>query len=184
MKEHRTFNALLLAVFFMYCPTAFSQDNIDRTGIEVSAGAAMIIYQSGYAMENAPGVEVAARGKVVSYLSWQAGTRVWFNPVSPEVFARILVSEKRGAWTPFAGIELGVTGRGKFGEGSQLLRETRNAMMEDINPFYLSSHIAPLSFTLNVWRLSAAEITFGSHFENMGRTLRLQITAISISRTF
>ncbi len=155
-----------------------------RPGIEISASGCGILYQSSFATDNFLGVEFAVRNKWGNFASWQAGTRIWFDPVLPELFGRILFTEHIGAWTPAAGIEVGATGSPDFGDGSQLLRETRQAMLRDAGPLYLSSYVAPLSFTFkHDWGLRIAEINFGSHLKNLGRTLRLSISIITISKT-
>jgi len=179
-------SASLLPIIFMFGWSGVEAQAPDRkNGIEIAAGAGMIIYQSVFATENFTGFELNASGVLNGPLRWQAGTRVWVDPVLPEIFGRIRLVEERGAWAPSAGIEIGATASPEFGEGSQLLRETRKALLKDAGPFYLSGYIAPLSFQIgDTWRMSAAEINVGTHFKNMGRTLRVYVNLFSLSRTF
>jgi len=173
---------ILLCLFHL---NVKAQEPIDEVGLEISAGTGVVIYQSAFATQNITGLEVAARGGLHHPIQWQAGARFWLEPTSPELFGRLLFSQQSGSWSPMVGLELGATGKPKFGEGSKLLRETRQAMLTDSGPFYMSIHIAPLSFTWSeTWRISAAEINFGTHLKNMGRTLRLHLSIISLSKIF
>ncbi len=175
-----------ITISFCFISTdAGAQTTDHNTGIEISAGTGMIIYQSAFATENFTGFELNVSGALAGSLRWQGGARLWFDPVLPEIFGRILLAEERGAWSPAAGIEIGATASPEFGEGQQLLRETRKALLKDAGPFYLSGYIAPLSFRLgDTWRVSAAEINVGTHFKNMGRTLRVYMNLFSLSKTF
>lgn len=174
--------------FFIFlnivCTHIQAQSSEYHPGIEISAGAGTIIYQSAFATENFTGFELNATGAMAGPVRWQAGARCWLKPTLPEVFGRILFNQQSGAWSPAAGIEIGATAGPEFGEGSQLLRETRKALLKEAGPFYLSGYIAPLSFRWgDTWRVSAAEINVGTHFKNIGRTLRVYVNLFSLSRT-
>jgi hypothetical protein len=163
----------------------FSQDTLLSKRIEVSAGGSMLIYQSVYSFENIFGFEAAARGKIAGPLDWQAGLRVGVNPVLPEGFARVLVTNGCGVWQPVIGLELGLTARCHFKDGKYLLRESRKAMETDFNPVYVAIHAAPFSFKLlKTWRLSVLELDIGTHVAHFGRTLRAQLNIISIGKKF
>jgi hypothetical protein len=111
--------------------------------------------------------------------------RLGLGPVLPEIFGRIVLIQEVGNWRPDIGIEIGVTARAQFQEGTGLLAETREAMNQEVGIVYLSIHAAPLSFRIKEkWRLSALELDFGTHFVDFGRTLRGQLTLFSISRNF
>jgi hypothetical protein len=97
----------------------------------------------------------------------------------------VLLAEEAGVWNPDIGLELGITTRAEFKEGSALLRETREATQTGLGVFYISIHAAPLSFRIKEkWRLSALEVDVGTHFADFGRTLRGQLTILSVSRKF
>ncbi len=175
---------LLIGSIFLLHPL-FSQEKSKRNNYEITAGFGMLIYQSAYNMQDSYGFEATARGNITGSLDWQGGIRFGLNPALPEVFGRILAHQESGAWRPEIGLELGMTSRAYFEDGAMLLRETREAMQTDINAFYMAVHAAPLAFKIKEkWKLSAVEIDFGTHFTNFGRTLRAQLTVISIGRKF
>jgi hypothetical protein len=102
----------------------------------------------------------------------------------PEVYARLIASVEIGSWQPAAGIEIGVTRRARFDEGKKLLRETRAALEDDISPFFVAVHTAPVSFKAwDRWRLSFLELQFGTHLSHFGRTLRAQVGLVSVGAT-
>ena len=150
-------------------------------GVEVSSGVSLLLYQSVFSFEPSVAVETAAGGRLAGSWAWQAGARVAFDPVLPEAFARVLAAPWVGRWRPSVGLELGLTARGRFEEGDALLREMRAASEEDISPFYVAAHAAPLSFRIgDTWRVSVAEIHAGTHLGNTGRTTRAQIGVVSV----
>ncbi len=162
-----------------------AQETGKRPAYEVGAGFGMLIYQSVYTMENSFGVEVAVRSKLAGPADWQAGARLGLGPVLPEIFGRAVLIREFGAWRPDIGIEIGVTARARFQDETGLLGETRSAMNQDVGIVYLAIHAAPLSFRISEkWRFSALELDFGTHFVDFGRTLRGQLTLVSISRKF
>lgn len=163
----------------------FSQEKQDKKSFEVTAAYSMLFYQSAYNLQNASGIEAAIGSEINDPLRWQAGLRVGLDPLLPEVFGRIMLQQEAGAWRPQIGLELGATGRAKFEDGAFLLRETREAMQTGIDAGYLAIHTAPLSFRISKnWNLSIAEIDFGTHFTQIGRTLRAQVTLISAGMKF
>jgi hypothetical protein len=175
---------LLLAGILLSSP-AFTQEKKPRNAYEVSIGFGMLVYQSVYSLQNGFGIEAAVRSRIAGPVDWQAGLRLGFNPALPEVFGRVLLIQEVGVWNPDIGLELGITTRARFNEGSALLRETREAMQIGLGVFYMSIHAAPLSFRIKEkWRLSTLEVDFGTHFADFGRTLRGQLTILSISRKF
>jgi hypothetical protein len=180
-----TKKVFLLVTALSLITTANAQEVKKKSAYEVNAGFGMLIYQTVYTMENSYGVEAAVRSKLAGPADWQAGIRVGLGPVLPEVFGRIVLVQEYGVWKPDIGFELGVTARGKFKDGTGLLAETREAMDQDLGIVYISIHAAPLSFRIREkWRLSALELDFGTHFIDFGRTLRGQLTVLSVSRKF
>jgi hypothetical protein len=176
---------LLLAAGVILLLPLYSQEKSKRNDYEVTAGYGMLIYQSAYNMQDSYGIEAAVRSKITGQIDWQAGLRLGLNPALPEVFGRVLVSQEVGAWRPEIGLELGITNRTYFEDGATLLRETREAMQTDINAVYMAIHTAPLAFSIkDKWKISAMEIDFGTHFTNIGRTLRAQVMVISLGRKF
>jgi hypothetical protein len=164
---------------------AYSQEENARPFYELNAGFGLLIYQSVYSLENSFGIEAAVRSRIAGPFDWQAGVRLGLGPVLPEVFGRAILVQDCGAWTPGIGVELGVTARAKFPGGTGLLEETRSAMNRDPGLVYLSVHAAPLAFRLREqWKLSFMELDFGTHFAGFGRTLRGQLTLVSVSRKF
>jgi len=175
---------LLIVGIFLISPV-FSQEKSHRKDFEVTAGFGILIYQSAYNLQNSYGVEAAVRSNIKGPVDWQAGLRLGFDPALPEVFGRILAFQEVGAWRPEIGLELGISSRAYFEDGAMLLRESREAMQTDINGFYMAIHTAPVAFTIrDNWKLSVLEIDFGTHFTNIGRTLRAQVTVISVGRKF
>ena len=175
---------LLIAGIFLLSP-AYTQEKSRHKDYEVNAGFNMLIYQSVYSFQDSYGMEATVRGSITGPIDWQAGLRLGLNPALPEGFVRILGKQEAGAWRPEIGLELGITSRTYFEDGANLLRETREAMQTDINAVYMAIHTAPLAFSIkNKWKVSAMEIDFGTHFANFGRTLRAQVTFISVGRKF
>ncbi len=152
---------------------------------EITAGPEFIIYQSAYNFQSGAGLEVAAGGPIKGPLAWQGGIRIGFDPVLPEIFGRVMARHESRAWTPTAGLELGVSGRAKFEGGSNLLKETREAMQVNIGSVYVAVHAAPVKFSLKKgWTVSAMEIGLGTHFSNFGRTLRARIGLFTVGKKF
>jgi hypothetical protein len=175
---------LLIVGSFLLSPL-YSQEKSKTKDYEVTAGFGMLIYQSAYNMQDSYGVEAAVRSNITGPVDWQAGLRLGLNPALPEVFGRILAFQEVGAWRPEIGLELGLSSRAYFDDGAMLLQETREAMQTDINGFYMAIHTAPVAFEIREkWKLSVLEIDFGTHFTNLGRTLRAQVTVISIGKKF
>jgi hypothetical protein len=175
---------LLIIGMIITCPL-FPQEKSSRNDFEVTAGFGMLIYQSAYNMQDSYGIEAAVRSRITGPVDWQAGLRLGLNPALPEVFGRILASQEVGVWQPGIGLELGITSRAYFEDGAMLLQESREAMQTDINGFYMAIHTAPAAFKIREnWKLSVLEIDFGTHFTNIGRTLRAQVTVISVGRRF
>ena len=175
---------LIIAGIFILSPL-FSQEKSKIKDYEVTAGFGMLIYQSAYNLQDSYGFEAAIRSNITGPVDWQGGLRLGLDPALPEVFGRIILFQETGAWRPEIGVELGITGRAKFEDGAMLLQETRKAMETGINAFYMAIHTAPLAFSIREnWKLSVIEIDFGTHFTNIGRTLRAQVTVISVGRKF
>lgn len=176
---------LLLALGLLISARAFPQNDSPEGKFEVNAGFGMLIYQSAYNMQDSYGLEAAIRGRIIDPIDWQAGLRTGLDPFLPEIFGRVLAHQEVSAWRPEIGLELGYSSRVYFDDGALLLRETREAMQTDINGFYMAIHTAPAAFSIRKnWKISVMEIDFGSHFTNMGRTLRAQVTVISLGRKF
>jgi hypothetical protein len=181
----KTFIISILLILFIARHFCFAQENSMSSANDLSAAYNMLFYQSVYGMENSFGVELAAGRKFHDLFKAQAGLRLGIKPVRPEFFMRLNGSQHFGAWTPAIGIETGISNRMYFESDTELLEETREAMLDDPGYAYLSSHTELLSFRLkNHWNISALETDFGTHFRNFGRTLRLQITILRIGRTF
>ena len=151
---------------------------------EISAGASLLLYQSVFSFQESAGVEVAYKSQIMEQLDWQIGARLGISPVHPEAFVRLLIVPKFQTWKPMVGLECGVTTRAHFDEGDKLLRETRQAMEDDISPVYIACYAAPLSFQIKKnWSLSLLELTVGTHLVHMGRTVRVQVGLFTLGRS-
>jgi hypothetical protein len=176
---------ILLITGLIFFSSLHSQEKSNRKDFEVTAGFGMLIYQSAYNMQDSYGIEAAVRSSITGPVDWQAGLRLGLDSALPEVFGRVLAFQEFGAWRPEIGLELGLSSRAYFDDGAMLLRETREAMQTGINGFYMAIHTAPAAFKIREkWKLSILEIDFGTHFTNIGRTLRAQVTVISAGRKF
>lgn len=177
---------LLIVIMILGIGYPLSAQEISRPGdLELSTGFSMLVYQSVFSFQGNTSFETVVRGHITGMLDWQAGARLGFKPALPEGFARILVAQKIGVWSPSVGIEFGVTNRAHFTEGSKLLRETRQAMEGDISHIYIAGHASPLSFKIrNRWRFDILDVQFGTHPGHIGRTARLQVGFISVGRTW
>jgi hypothetical protein len=180
-----TIKVLLLLTALSPGTTVNAQEVKNRPVYEVNAGIGMLIYQTVYTMENSFALEAAVRSKLTGPVYWQTGVRLGLGPVLPDFFGRLILIQEVGIWRPDIGIEIGVTARAQFQDDTGLLAETRKTMNQGTGIAYFSVHAAPLSFVIREkWRLSALELDFGTHFADFGRTLRGQITVLSISRKF
>lgn len=163
------------------------QEQYSQEKIQLSAGYNTIIYQSVYAMNNTFGIELAANKSLSHQLQAQGGVRFGLQSFRPEAFLQLSARQQFGAWRPQIGIETGYSNRMYFDNESntELLAETRAAMVNDLGHMYISSHVSILSFAAaKNWEISALEADFGTHFKHMGRTLRFQLTFLRIGRTF
>lgn len=153
--------------------------------LEISSGASMQLYQSVFSFQPSFGGMAAIRGKLHGDLDWQLGVRLGSQPGGMEGFGRLLAAPEFGAWAPMVGFEIGLTQRARFEAGDKLLREARQAMEGGISPFYVGGYAAPLSFKLgNAWRLSVMELQIVSHLGHLGRTMRLQVGAVTLGLSF
>jgi len=183
IKNHLPYlllSCVLVSIFFK------SSAQQDKRGcpIQLSAGYGMLIYQSGYGLKNSYGVEFAAGRPVNELLNFECGFRIGIDNVQPDAFIRLCAGGKFGIWRPVIGIETGYSNRICFDGSSNLLKETRDAMSNDLGHFYVSSHAGIFSFDFkNKWNIGLLEINFGTHYRNIGTTMRLQTTFIRILKT-
>ena len=176
---------LLVFLLLCACHALFSQEMSTSREFEASTGISFLLYQSVFSFQESFAGETALRGRLAASWDWQAGVRLGSGPVRPEVFGRLLAAPHLGAWRPYVGLELGLTGRAQFEEGPKLLRETRQATEGDISPVYIAGCAVPLSFKVwDNWRFSAMETHFGTHVGHTGRTARFQLSLLSVSRAF
>lgn len=176
---------LIVCILPAITNTSYSQNISSEDKLEYSAGFGMIIYQSGYGFRNSFGIEAHAGKQIKGPVKWQAGLRLGVNPVLPEAFCRLLLTEKFGRWKPSIGLENGISKRAYFKGGSNLLRETREAMDRSTGIFYVSSHSELLAFQINSkLKISLLEIDFGTHYRSFGKTLRLQTTLLRLNTSF
>jgi hypothetical protein len=165
-------------------PSLQSQsNNINR--IELSLGYNFLIYQSAYGFNNSSGADIFLAKTLNENLKAGVGIRMGVNPLLPEGFLRGIVTQTFGVWNPSIGIETGITNRANFESPTNLLKETREAMLKDIGYCYLSTHVEPLSFDLkNKFGLSFLELDIGTHYKHFGKTLRVQTTIVRIRKYF
>jgi len=171
-------------IFVFTFSTSYSQEEKKRLPIELSAAYGMLIYQSGYGMDNSYGIELIAGKFIKQLLKTEGGIRIGLKPLEPDVFIRLSGINRFGYWNPVFGIETGYSNRMYFDGNSNLLKETRDAMTTNTGHFYLSSHTEILSFELkNHWSISFLELDFGTHFKDFGTTVRLQTNFVRIRKT-
>ncbi len=154
-------------------------------GIEISTGFSYLFYQSGYGFKSSQGVEVLVSKQLGNNYKAEAGFRATLSPFLPEVFVRGVAKNNFGRWQPVIGLETGITKRADFESSSNLMKESREAMLKDIGYLYLSTHVEMLSFNLKrKLNISFLEFDIGTHYKHFGRTLRAQTTLIRIRKTF
>lgn len=170
-------------LFFIFLKSS-AQEEKRGWPLELSAGYGMLIYQSGYGLNNSYGVEFVAGKSLHELLKLEGGFRLGLDYIQPDAFLRLCASARFGLWNPAIGIESGYSNRICFDGNSNLLKETRDAMSRDLGHFYLSSHTEIFSFEFRKnWNINLLEINFGTHYTNFGTTLRLQTTLIRILKT-
>ena len=151
----------------------------------LSAGFGVLLYQSGFGVENTIGFEAAVGRAIREQLKLEAGFRLGLDPVLPDIFLRLTVTQPFGIWKPSVGIENGYSNRAFFEGDSKLLEETRDAMTDELGHWYVSSHIEPLCFGLkHHWDISIAEIDIGTHYKHIGSTLRLNVNLLKVRKSF
>lgn len=176
---------LIVCILSAITNSSYSQNIPAADKLEYSAGFGMMIYQSGYGMNSSFGIEAHAGKFIKGPVKWQAGLRSGVNPVLPEAFCRLLLTEKFGRWKPSVGFENGISKRAYFDKNSNLLKEAREATTRNTGVFYVSSHSELLAFQINPKLVvSILEIDFGTHYRNFGRTLRLQTTLLRLNMSF
>lgn len=176
---------LIVCILSAITNSTYSQNIPAADKIEYSTGLGMMIYQSGYGMNSSFGIEANIGKHIKGPVKWQAGLRLGVNPVLPEAFFRLLLTQKFGRWKPSVGLENGISKRAYFDKNSNLLKETREAMNSNTGIFYVSSHSELLAFQINSKLVvSILEIDFGTHYRNLGRTLRLQTTLLRLNMSF
>jgi len=135
-------------------------------GIEISTGFSYLIYQSGYGFKGSQGVEFLVSKRLGNNYKAETGFRTTLSPFLPEVFVRGVVYHNFERWQPVIGLETGITKRADFESSSNLLKESREAMLKDIGYLYLSTHIEVLSFNLKrELNVSFLEFDIGTHFQ-------------------
>jgi hypothetical protein len=183
IMDHLPYLFLSCVLVFIFFTSSAQKEN-RVWPIQLSAGYGMLIYQSGYGLKNSYGVEFIAGRPLNELLIIESGFRIGIDYVQPDAFLRLCAGDKFGIWRPVIGIESGYSNRIYFDGSSNLLKETRDAMSNDLGHFYVSSHAGIFSFELkNKWNISLLEINFGTHYRNIGTTLRLQTTFIRILKT-
>jgi hypothetical protein len=151
----------------------------------VSAGFGVLIYQSGFGVENTIGFEAAVGRSIREQLTAEAGFRLGLDPILPDIFLRLIVTQQFGIWKPSVGIENGYSNRAFFEGDSDLLKETRDAMTNEMGHWYISSHVEPLCFGLkHHWDISIATIDIGTHYKNIGSTMRLNVNLLKVRKSF
>ncbi len=185
----RRFSALLTLVIVVYATVSMASeirpDNPVRCRNEVSMGAGMSIFQMGFAMQPLQHLDISYARRFTRNISAVCGIRYYKESGFPAGFARFSVTQRFGAWEPSAGIEAGVFTPIYTSSSNQLLKETREAMLDEIGRLYLSSHISPLSFALgNHWKISTLDISIGSHARHIGRSVFAQVNFIRFHYSF
>ena len=178
---------LLVALIIMAMPLKSQnpEHGNNSKNLEISTGYSYLIYQSGYGFKSSQGMEVLVSRRLDDTYKVETGFRVTLNPGFPEVFVRGNIGHHFNRWQPLFGLETGITKRADFESSSNLLKETREAMLKDVGLMYLSAHIELLSFNLKrSFNISFLEVDMGTHYKHFGRTLRAQTTLIRIRKTF
>ena len=174
----------LLGMVFAFS-VCYPQDEQKFCKSGLSAGFNMLIYQAPYAFKNTTGVEILYGRPLGGAFDWEAGIRLGLKPVRPEAFARLNISHTLGCWKPKIGVETGITNRMYFESDDKRGKEARDAMTGDMGHAYISTHTELLSFYFKKgWNASFIEIDIGTHYNHFGRTLRFQLTGITIGKTF
>ena len=132
---------LLVALIIMAMPLKSQnpEHGNNSRNLEISTGYSYLIYQSGYGFKGSQGMEVLVSRRLDDTYKVETGFRVTLNPVFPEVFVRGNIGHHFNRWQPLFGLETGITKRADFESSSNLLKESREAMLKDVGLMYLSS---------------------------------------------
>ncbi len=152
-------------------------------GLEVSAGVSTLATQHVFSYALEPALEVGAGWRVREGWVLGLGARLGLGPVLPEGYVRLSAAPDLGRWAPSLGLELGLSARTEFPEGDALLRETREAAEEGVGAGYVAVRAEPLSFRWARWRVSVLEVHVGTHLQDPGRTLRVQLGLLTVGVT-
>ena len=176
---------IIAAALLISAPNPAYAQQAPSKKTSLSAGFGVLLYQSGFGVENTAGFEVAVGRAVREQLALEAGFRLGLDPVLPDIFMRLMVTQQFGIWKPSVGIENGYSDRAFFEGDSKLLEETRDAMTDELGHWYISSHIEPLCFGLkNHWDISIAEMDIGTHYKRIGSTVRLNVNMLKVRKSF
>lgn len=185
---HHVVEPLLLIILTLTTSALKAQDNQRPefiNGVELSTGYSFLIYQSGYGFKGSQGVEFMVSKQVGACFKTETGFRSTLGTFLPEGFIRGVVYNHFNRWQPAIGLETGFSKRAGFDSSSELLKETREAMLKDIGYSFLSTHIELLSFDLKkLLNISLLEFDIGTHYRHFGRTLRAQSTLIRVRKSF
>jgi hypothetical protein len=173
-------SALMKLVIFL-CLSVTLLHSVENDRITIQAGYSALLYQHIFSFQTSSAFEISASRMIYQNVSGQTGVRIGLDPVLPEIYLRTGVKHEIKRWLPEVGIEIGYSKRSRFKNEKLLLSEIQNTMDKDIHPMYLSFYANPCSFKISKSiSIRACEIQIGSHFERMGRTVRIQANLFSL----
>lgn len=151
---------------------------------EVSLGSSGLLYYAALSAEASVSLDASLRLPIAPSWGVLAGLRVGLLPARVDGFGRLELTPASGVWRPVAGVELGLTSRGHYEDGSGLVGELARSSREALIPLYIAMVAAPLRFALGSrWTLSVAELHLGTHLDPPGRYVRLQLGFFTLGVT-
>lgn len=178
MKKNRIKITLLWWLLLIINSSLYAEN---KQPIEIHAGMSALLYQHIFSFQTGMAFEASVSRELKHNCSVSLGTRVGIDPLLPEIFIRMGAKHTIKFWTPEGGLELGYSKRSQFKNEKLLLSEMQNATDKNISPFYIAFYANPLNFTIrNKYNINMFDIQIGSHFDHLGRTVRLQTSLVNL----
>ncbi len=148
---------------------------------EVSVGSSGLLYYAAYSSAASLSLDLTVRGALIDALDVAGGLRLGLGTVRIEGFARVEIAPQLGAWRPATGIELGVTSRAHYEDGSGIVGELARTSRRELAPVYVAIHALPLRFAIDrCWSIGFLELQLGTNLVPAGRYVRLQLGLITL----
>ncbi len=151
---------------------------------ELTLGTSGLMYYAPFSTDATLALDLTTRGGLADAWELAGGLRIGLGTVRVEGFARLELAPRIGAWRPATGVELGVTARAHYEDGSGIVGALARTSRQELVPVYVALHTMPLRFALDrCWSLSLLELHLGTNLAPAGRYVRLQVGFVTLGVT-